>query len=244
MIEKSWYVNVQLGLDPDLFAENQTIAAPQASGLIPPASGLHIGIVVQIQGDPGKEERIKVKLPGISEKQEGIWARLATFDAGANRGSFFRPEVNDEVVVGFVNNDPRTPVILGSLHSSSAPAPIKATDQNNEKGLETREKLKLSFDDSKKSIVSATPKGNSIELSETLGGITIKDENGNKFTMSSEGIEIKSASDIKLQAAGKIEISGNDLELKAQNLKTDCSANLELVSGATAKLKGAIVEIN
>ncbi len=244
IIEKNWNVNVQLGVEPDFFGENQSTGIQGASGLIPPAFGLHIGIVVQIEDDPGNEERIKVKIPGISEKQEGIWSRLSTFDAGANRGSYFRPEINDEVVIGYVNNDPRSPVILGSLHSSSLPAPSKASDENNEKGIETREKLRLCFDDSKKSIVSQTPNGNQIELSETLAGITIKDENKNEFIMSSEGIEIKSASDLKMEAAGKVEISCSELEFGVQNLKGDCSANLELVSGATAILKGAMVQIN
>ena len=37
-------------------------------------------------------------------------------DAGENRGSFWRPEIGDEVVLGFLNSDPRDAIILGMLN--------------------------------------------------------------------------------------------------------------------------------
>ncbi len=242
IIEQSWVVNIQFGLEPNLFAQTQNIAAPPAAGLIAPISGLHIGTVIQIEDDPSKEERIKIRLPGISDTQDGVWARLATFDAGAARGSFFRPEIDDEVVVGFVNDDPRSPVILGSMHSSNAPSPVAPSQANNEKGLETRGGQRLVFDDEDGGAVLGSANGNLIELSDGLGGIKIEDENGNSITLSSSGIEIKSASDIILDAE-KITSPG-DINIETNNLKTDCTGNLELTSGSTAILKGSIVQIN
>ena len=38
--------------------------------------------------------------------EQGVWARVATLDAGNDRGTFFRPEVDDEVVLGFFHDDP------------------------------------------------------------------------------------------------------------------------------------------
>ena len=87
-------------------------------------SGLHVGVVAEFAEDPDKQLRVKVTLPRhrIGDRTL-VWARLAAPDAGKDRGFFFRPETGDEVVIGFFNDDPRQPVILGSLHSSkNAPA--------------------------------------------------------------------------------------------------------------------------
>jgi len=55
----------------------------------------------------------------ISTSDDGIWARISTLDAGKQRGTFFRPEIGDEVIVGFLNDDPRYPVVLGMVNSSA-----------------------------------------------------------------------------------------------------------------------------
>ena len=93
----------------------------------------------------------------MSDSEEGVWARLATLDAGDGRGTFFRPEIDDEVVVGFLDGDPRFPVVLGQCHSSAKPAPEPAKDDNHVKGYVSRSKLKLTFDDDKKVVVLETP---------------------------------------------------------------------------------------
>ena len=105
-----------------------------AGGLLPAVNGLQIGIVTALQDDPDGEDRIKVRLPLVSDSEEGVWARLATLDAGDERGTFFRPEIDDEVVVGFLDGDPRFPVVLGQCHSSAKPAPEPAKDDNHVKG--------------------------------------------------------------------------------------------------------------
>ncbi len=242
IVEGTWTIAIQFGIENEMFSNNKISNGSGGPCLIPPTTGLHVGIVLQIEKDPENSERIKVELPGVQEINEGVWARLSTFDAGPNRGSFFRPEVGDEVVVGFVNDDPRSPVILGSLHSSHAPSPEEPSKSNNRKGLETREGQRLVFDDEEGSIVLGSSNANLVELSDGLGGIKIEDENGNSITMSSKGIELKSASDIILDAT-RITSPG-DINIEANNLKTDCAGSLEMTSGSTAILKGAIVQIN
>jgi Rhs element Vgr protein len=122
VVNGNWETDVQFGLNPDLFAETVNLRPLPAAGLLPTVSGLQIGIVTVLEKDPDGEDRIKVRLPLVSTAEEGIWARLATLDAGKERGTFFRPEINDEVVVGFLSDDPRYPVILGMCHSSAKPA--------------------------------------------------------------------------------------------------------------------------
>lgn len=93
-----------------------------ASGLLPAVKGLQIGVVVQLEQYPNGDDRVRVRMPLVDNEDNGVWARVATLDAGENRGSFFRPEMGDEVVLGFLNDDPRDPVILGMLNSSSETA--------------------------------------------------------------------------------------------------------------------------
>jgi Rhs element Vgr protein len=243
---ENWETNLQLGLSPNWFAkEVSDIIATKASGLVPAINGLQIGVVTALEGDPEGEYRVKVTIPIVSEDEEGIWARVALLDAGDSRGSFFRPEIGDEVVVGFLNDDPRNPVILGMMHSSAKPSPIEPADDNHEKGFITRSEMKLHFDDDKKIITIVTPNGNTIVMSDDEGGITVEDENGNKAVFDSSGINMESASDINIKATGDVNIEGNNVNIKANlQLKAEGSAQAELSSGGSTAVKGSIVQIN
>jgi len=248
----NWETDVQFGLNIEPFAEMYNLRPLPAAGLLPAVSGLQIGVVTVLKNDPEGEDRIKVRLPLISPAEEGIWARIATLDAGKDRGTFFRPEIGDEVVVGFLSDDPRHPVVLGMCHSSAKPAPEPAEDVNNRKGYVSRENMRLVFDDEKKSIVLGTPAGNILSLSEDDKGIRIKDQNGNSVTLDDGGITIESAKDLTLKAAKDIKIEGMNVEIKAQaSFKVAGTASAE-VSGtsttikgsATTVIQGGVVQIN
>jgi Rhs element Vgr protein len=159
-----WESIVQIGLPPAWHAETHAIDAPAASGFHPAVAGLQVGVVTQLQDDPDGADRILVRLPLISDADPGVWSRLATLDAGDKRGSVFRPEIGDEVVVGFVNADPHEPVVLGMLHSGAKPAPLAASDDNHEKGLVTRSGMKVVFNDDTPSLTVETPAGNTIVI--------------------------------------------------------------------------------
>ena len=241
-----WETTVEFGLNPKWFARKYAdINELPAAGLIPGIHGLHIGKVVALEGDPDGEERIQVRMPTISTSEEGIWSRLASQDAGNNRGWVFRPEIDDEVVVGFMNGDPRYPVVMGQLHSSASPSHIPASDDNHEKGLLTRSELKLNFDDDKNVILIETPAGNKITLSEDDGGITIEDENSNTVVMSSDGIAMESPGEISIKATKDLTLEGMNVNVKASaQLKAEGSAGAEISSGATCVVKGSLVQIN
>ncbi len=242
----NWTTNIQFGLSKNWFYENYDISAPAAAGLLPAIEGLQIGIVTELEGDPSGEDQIKVRLPIVDAQAEGIWCRLACLDAGAERGTFFRPEIGDEVIVGFIHNDPRSGVVLGMLHSSSKPTPEPITNDNFKKGYHSREKLKLEFDDEKKVITMETPAGNSFVLDEDSTSINIQDQNGNKIILDSEGITIESAKDINLKASsGDVKIEGINVEISGQSsFKAEGSGTAEISSGGTTTVKGSIVQIN
>ncbi len=115
----NWLTEVTLGLSPIWFTEEPDVMAPSASGLLPGAQGLFNGTVKKIHEDPDTQFRILVDVPLFDQKGEGIWARLTNFYSTSDAGAFFLPEVGDEVVMGFLNEDPRFPIILGSLYDRS-----------------------------------------------------------------------------------------------------------------------------
>ncbi|MEM7035633.1 MAG: type VI secretion system tip protein VgrG [Bacteroidota bacterium] len=216
-----------------------------ASGLVPGIPGLQIAKVVQLEEDPDGENRILVKVPVIEDDANGIWARVATLDAGDGRGSFFLPEVDDEVVLGFLNGDPRDPIVLGMLHSSAKPAPLDASDDNHEKGFVTRSEMKLLFNDDTKVITIETPGGNKITISDEDKGMKLEDQNGNFIELGSDGITIESAKDVNIKATGDVNIEGMNISESAQvQYKAEGTAGAEISSSATMVVKGSLVQIN
>ncbi|MEO6174517.1 MAG: type VI secretion system tip protein VgrG [Flavobacterium circumlabens] len=241
----NWTIDAQFGLNPEWFSETFDIHTPTGSGIIPAIKGLHTGIVTQLESDPNGEDRILVKIPIINNEEQGIWCRVASPDAGENRGFFFRPEIEDEVIIGFINEDPNNAIVLGMLHSSGKPAPITAADANHQKGIVTRSEMKVLFDDEKKSIGIETPAGKKITLDEDKGVIIIEDENSNVITIDSKGIKMESAGNIEIKATGDVKIEGTNVSISASaQFKAEGSAGAEVSSGATAILKGSIVQIN
>ncbi len=241
----NWTVNAQFGLNPEWFSETFEVNAPPAAGLLPAIPGLHVGIVSQLEEDPDGEDRILVQIPIINNKEQGIWCRVASLDAGENRGAFFRPELGDEVILGFINEDPNDAVVLGMLHSSAKPAPIVATDDNHEKGFVTRSEMKILFDDDKKSVTISTPAGKLISLDEDAGSILIEDENSNSITMDSNGIVMESGGDISIKATGDVNIEGTNIAINANaEFKAEGVAGAEVSTSAIAVLKGSLVQIN
>jgi Rhs element Vgr protein len=234
----SWHTDAQLGLSAEPFAQTYDLRPLPAAGLLPAISGLHSGVVTALQDDPDGEERIKVRLPIISSDEDGIWARLMTLDAGKDRGTYYRPEIDDEVIVGFLHDDPRHPVVLGMCHSSAKPSPEPASDDNHKKGYVSREKLKLSFDDDKKVITLETPGGNKLVLSDEDKGITLEDQNGNKIVLNDSGIQFESSKEMQLKASQDFKLEAMNIEMKAQsNFKAEGASSAE-VSGASTSIKG------
>lgn len=115
LADGAWTTTIGIGLEPAWFAVTApAIAAPEASGQLPPIPGLQIGVVKQLDKDPAGEGRILVTMP-LMEDAVGVWARRGPFTGAL--------KVTDEVALAFLNGDPRYPVVLGALYSKSNPAP-------------------------------------------------------------------------------------------------------------------------
>lgn len=212
----SWQTDLQFGLSAARFAERPDIVDLPAAGLLPSIHGLQIGIVDKFQEDPDKEFRVRVNLPGIDDKG-AVWARLASPDGGNERGFFFRPEAGDEVVVGFLNDDPRHAVILGALYGSKNAPPkalSKLTKDNFKKAIVTKKGTTIEFDDEKVTVFVQTPGKNTILLDDDKKAVTLSDQHGNTITMDDKGITIKSAKDFKVDASNNVELKGSKVDVK------------------------------
>ena len=217
--EDGWITDVQFGVSPGSWTSKPDVMDDPAAGLLPGILGLQIGLVASYSDDPDGEYRVELNLPAVTQNDGTVWARLCAPDAGNNRGYFFRPEVGDEVVVGFLNNDPRYPVILGALYGSKNAPPsdfAKLSDKNINKGLVTKKGTIISFvDDDKSSVFIQTPAKNKILLDDDAKAIKLTDQNGNSLTMDQNGIVFKSAKDFKIDAgSGNVEISGTKVDVK------------------------------
>lgn len=215
--EGGWYTDLQFGLSPHWFCREDEIQDSPAAGLLPAVSGLQIGIVDKFEEDPKKEFRVRLILPGIDEEVGWVWARLASPDAGPGRGLFFRPEAGDEVVVGFLNDDPRQPVILGAMYSSKNPPPedfSKLSAENLKKGIVTRSGTKFGFFDDDKASLYIETSASRIRLDDKAQTIQISDRHGNTVTMDQNGIQLKSSKDLTIEAGGNVDIKGSNVDIK------------------------------
>jgi uncharacterized protein involved in type VI secretion and phage assembly len=237
------------------------VVAPPASGLLPGIEGLHIGVVKKLDEDPEGQNKVQVSVPVLQAETEGVWARLANFYASEGIGAFFVPEIGDEVLLGYLNNDPSHPVVLGSLYSSKRKPPYDLTADNFTKAIVTKSELKLEFDDEKKIITVITPSNNKIVISDDDKKIVMQDQNDNKVELSPDGIVLDSPKDISITAKGKISIDAvgeiavsSKADVKIEGLNIDNNANVGFVAKGSASaelsasgqttVKGAMVMIN
>lgn len=248
-----WDTHIQFGLEAEPYStKNTDLNYSATGGLAGAIHGLQVGKVVKLEDDPEGQHRVQVKIPLIDNNAQGIWTRVASLDAGDARGAFFRPEINDEVIIGFINDDPRDAVLLGMLHSSAKPAPITAKDVNHEKGFTTRSKMHIHFNDDTKTITIDTPAGNVIKLDEAGKKIEITDQNKNTVTMDPKGIKMDSQKNIDISAGVNLTIkAGAQLKIGGASISAKADGNLGL-EGALAKLaatgitevSGSLVKIN
>jgi len=259
--EGNWITEAEFGLPPEWFADRRDLVAPPAAGFLPGVEGLQIGVVKKLDGDPEGEHKVQVSVPVMQADTDEIWARLASFYGSDSIGAFFIPEIGDEVVLGYMNNDPCHPVILGSFYSSKRKPPYDLTADNFTKAIVTKSKIKLEFDDENKVVTLVTPGNNTIVISDKGKSILIQDQNNNKVELSSSGILLDSPKDISINAQGKTTISAvgqitlsskADVTVEGMNIKQTANAGFTAQGNASAELsasgqttvKGAMVMIN
>jgi uncharacterized protein involved in type VI secretion and phage assembly len=186
--------------------------------------GVVMGIVTNNQ-DPEKMGRVRVKFPWLSDDHESWWARIATPMGGPNRGVYFLPEVDDEVLVGFEHGDVRYPYVIGALwNGKDAPPGNNDDGKNNIRLIHSRSGHLVRLDDTdgdeKIEIIDKTG-SNSITIKSSDNSVTITCA-GKMKLHASQGMEITSDADVKIQAG----------------------TTMTVQSSANMTIKGAVVNIN
>lgn len=259
----AWLTTLQIGKSPEWHATLPDVQDINASGLLPAANGTQIATVKKINEDPDGNFRVQVTLPSFTGdgQDTGLWARLAFPYASKEAGFFFFPEIGDEVIVTFINNDPRFPVITGAVYSKKN-TPKETPDEKNQfKSIYSKSGINIRFDDEDKILTIQTPGENIFTLDDKEKSITVKDSNDNSLKMDESGIALKSAKDISLTADGKINIKGTDtvniestadVTMKGMNVQAEANTGFTAKGNATAEvsasgqttIKGAMVMIN
>lgn len=258
-----WLTELFVGKSAKPHASLNGVEDMGASGLIPALRGTQIATVKKIHEDPDNNFRVLVNLPTFigTGQEEGVWARIAFPFASADAGFFFFPEVGDEVLLTFTNDDPRFPIIIGSLYSAKNKSKEIPDEKNQFKSIYSKSGINIKFDDEDKILTIETPDKNTIVIDDKEKSISIKDMNDNSIVMDSSGITMKTPKDINLKADGNINlIATSNLAMKAtadatleglsitHNAKTSFTAkgnaSAELSASGQTTVKGAMVMIN
>ena len=195
-------------------------------------SGVVVGVVTNNQ-DPDGMSRVKVKFPWLSDADESFWARVAAPMAGNQRGFYFLPEVEDEVLVAFEHGDPRFPYVVGALwNGKDAPPATNDDGKNNIRVIKSRSGhvIRLIDEDGKEKI-------------EIIDKST---KNSVVFDTANNTITITTDKDIVLSAAqGTIKLDAQNIDIKSSaDTKIESGAGMDVKASAAMNIKGQAVNIN
>lgn len=158
--------------------------------------------------DPDNQGRVKVRLPWSPDPGGAtyeVWARLATMMGGNNRGTWFIPDPNDEVLVAFEGGNPRRPYVVGALWNGqdAPPEQMDGSGNNYLKTILSRQGVRITLDDTDGAVKLRleTPGGQSIVLSDADTSIEAQDSNGNSIRMDTQGITITASAQVSIQAS-------------------------------------------
>jgi uncharacterized protein involved in type VI secretion and phage assembly len=197
----------------------------------PRALGVAVGLVTNNQ-DPEGLGRVKVKYPWLGDDDESYWARIVVPMAGNDRGTWFLPEVDDEVLIAFDQGSLDFPYVLGALWNGKDKPPESNSDgKNNHRTIKSRSGHIIRMDD--------TDGSEKLEIIDKSGNNKIVIDSANN------SVTIESGGDIKLTAKGKVTLSGNGVEIQSQaNGSFKASGNLDVNASGQLNLKGSMVNIN
>jgi uncharacterized protein involved in type VI secretion and phage assembly len=180
--------------------------------------GVYTAIVTDVQ-DPEGMGRVRIRLPWTTDQGGDLyetWARLATLMAGNDRGTWFVPEPDDEVLVAFEAGDPRRPYVVGALWNGQDAAPETMQAGNPIRSITSRSGIVITFDDTPGAVklTLETPGGQTITCTDTPPAIQVEDSTGNSVKLEASGISITAASKITL-TAGTVEVSAGMVTVNA-----------------------------
>lgn len=205
-----------------------------------PVNGVVIGKVTAVR--PGE---VKLEFPWLhendSEKKESDWARIATAMAGNGRGTFFMPEVDDEVLVAFDQGDFSYPYVIGFLWNGKDKPP---GSNNQVRAIKTKSGHTIEFDDSpgQGKIKIKSQGRQNIEITDSPAAITIQTKMQNEIRIDdTSGTITLKATNINLNALSNLSISAPAIMIAGALTLTGTSVITgdTTISGGTTKIIGS-----
>jgi uncharacterized protein involved in type VI secretion and phage assembly len=198
--------------------------------------GVYPAVVCDNQ-DPDAQGRVLVRLPWSPDAGDGayeVWARVATIMAGAGRGTWFIPEVGDEVLVGFQGGDPRWPYVIGALWNGKDDPPESMDADNNIRSIVSRSGIRITLDDTEDAVALTleTPGGHRLSMADAGSQITIEDSNGNSCELAPEGITISTDKKLIINA-GTAEIHIGEVTVNSGTWNYSGTVSCETAIAAT-----------
>jgi uncharacterized protein involved in type VI secretion and phage assembly len=195
------------------------------------SSSLVVGVVTN-NNDPDGMGRVRVKFPALGDAIEGWWARVATLNAGKERGMFMMPQPGDEVVVAFEHGDTRRPFVLGSLYTGMEKVPPDLKDASTRKaafGVKSDHNVHV---EGQQAMTLRSHEKMTVEVQRDGQGGT------GDFLLDAKGnVEQKAAQNFKATATQSIEIQAN------QSVTIKGTGSVTVEASGSLKLKGATVDI-
>ena len=189
----------------NVFASQIRSAESESSRVYEPV----IGIVTDNK-DPSKLGRVKCKIPILSDQDTTFWVPIIMLGAGKNRGWFFIPEKDDEVLIMFEHGDLNRPLVVGALWNGKDKPPDKNPGGVPRRVIKSRQGSKITFDDEKGQMI--------FEDGAQKGKITF-DAAGNKITIEA------------LDGDVCIQTPADDMTIVAQSIEMTATTNLEIHAG-------------
>lgn len=181
--------------------------------------------------DPEKEGRVKLQFPWFDEDMVTEFGRVCQVYAGNGYGSFFVPEVGDEVLVAFVHGDMRLPVVLGGLYNGQDKPPSDRQQDKDQKMVRTKAGHELLFDDSsqQRRVKLTTAGGHEVELDDAGGKVTVKTAGGQSMVLDGN--------------SGQVTVTGATVVLDASNVTVGGAVANVKVGGTAAALTPVLAEL-
>ncbi|MBX2924963.1 MAG: type VI secretion system tip protein VgrG [Chitinophagaceae bacterium] len=221
--------------------ENSFSAIP-ASAKMPPPAGFPAprcetqSAVVTDNNDPDGLGRIRVKFHWMNGSEKSPWIRMTAPHAGNEKGIFFIPETDEEVIVGFEGDNPTEPFIIGTVYKSDAKTSFSNKD-NDVKAIQTRSGNKIIMNDKEGSVFVEDKDGNSIKI----------DGEGNIAVLANKQIALTCGkTKIEMKEDGTIDITGTKITVNAQEKAQMVSnqASFTAESSGDAKMEGTKANVN
>lgn len=222
-----------------VFTDQIRTAEAESSRTFEPVIG-----VVTDNKDPSKLGRVKLKIPILSDQDTTHWCPIVMLGAGKNRGWFFIPEKDDEVLVMFEHGDLNRPLVIGALWNGKDKPPDKNPGGNPRRVIKSRQGNKITFDDEKEQLIieDGVQKGR-ITLDAKANKITIEALDGDVCFQTPKDDTIIVAQAIELTASQNLEIHAGDAMAWGAGGSATIKSSATTLSGSKVNTNGGSAQM-